>query len=111
MSFKNREEFLAAKRKSLAFEHCTEKKPQAAQGIDENEEDALFEAGEFGDSNSIALRSTVWWFLSLHVGFQARDESNEDDLLNNLLLTKPYGRMPKGAAVRTERSEVRKKTT
>ena len=30
-------------------------KPQAAQAIDEDEEDALFEAGEFGDSNPVAL--------------------------------------------------------
>ena len=39
---------------------------QAAQAIDENEEDALSEAGEFGDSNPVALQRAVWWFLSLH---------------------------------------------
>ena len=44
-------------------------KPQAAQAIDEDEEDALFEVGEFGESNPAAL----WWVLSLHFGFRARE--------------------------------------
>ena len=70
---------LAAKHKSLVHEHDRRNKLQAAQAIDENEEDALFEAGEFGDSNPVALQRTVWWFLSLHFGFRARDESDEDD--------------------------------
>ena len=48
---------LAAKRKSLVHEHGKGNKPQAAQAIDEDEEDALFEAGEFGDSNPVALQS------------------------------------------------------
>ena len=73
---------LAAKHKSLVHEHDRRKKLQAAQAIDENEEDALFEAGEFGDSNPVALQRTVWWLLSLHLGFRAREESDEDDLLN-----------------------------
>ena len=34
-------------------------------------------AGEFGDSNPVALQRTVWWFLSLHFGFRARDESRK----------------------------------
>ena len=55
---------------------------QAARAIDEHEEDALFEAGEFGDSNPVALQRTMWWFLSLHLGFQARDESEEGNCLN-----------------------------
>ena len=37
----------------------------------------FFEAREFGDSNPVALRRTVWWFLSLHFGFRARDESRK----------------------------------
>ncbi|CAH3026737.1 unnamed protein product, partial [Porites evermanni] len=57
--------------------HGKGNKPQAAQAIDEVEEDALFEAGEFGDSNPGALQRTVWWFLSLHFGFRARDESRK----------------------------------
>ena len=34
--------------------------------LDEDEEDTLFEAGQFGDSNPVALQRTMWWFLSLH---------------------------------------------
>ena len=52
------------------------KNKQTAQAIDEDEEDALFKAGEFCDSNPVALQRTVWWFLSLHFGFRARDESS-----------------------------------
>ena len=38
------------------------------------EEDALFEAGEFYDSNPVALQRAVGWFLSLKFGFRAREE-------------------------------------
>ena len=75
--FEKSRKVLAAKRKSLVHEHGKGNKPQAvqaAQAIDEDEEHALFEAGEFGDSNPVALQRTVWWFLSLHFGFRARDE-------------------------------------
>ena len=77
--FEKSRRVLAAKHKSLVHEHGRRNKLQATQAIDENEEDALFEAGEFGDSNPVALQRTVWWFLSLHFGFRARDESDEDD--------------------------------
>ena len=46
--FEKSRKVLAAKRKSLVHEHGKGNKPQAAQAIDEDEEDALFEAGEFG---------------------------------------------------------------
>ena len=80
--FEKSRRVLAAKHKSLVHEHDRRNKLQAAQAVDENEEDALFEAREFGDSNPVALQRTVWWFLSLHFGFRARDESDEDDWLN-----------------------------
>ena len=75
--FEKSRKVLAAKRKSLVHEHGKGNKPQAAQAIDEDEEDALFEAGEFGDSNPVAFQRTVQWFLSLHFGFRARDESRK----------------------------------
>ncbi|CAH3041688.1 unnamed protein product, partial [Porites lobata] len=75
--FEKSRKVLAAKKKSLVHEHGKGNKPQAAQAIDEDEEDALFEAREFGDSNPVALQRTVWWFLSLHFGFRARDESRK----------------------------------
>ena len=80
--FEKSRRVLAAKHKSLVHEHDRRNKLQAAQAVDENEEDALFEAREFGDSNPVALQRTVWWFLSLHFGFRARGESDEDDWLN-----------------------------
>ena len=64
--FEKSRKVLEAKRKSLVHEHGKGNKLQVAQAIDEDEEDALFEAGEFGDSNPVALQRTVWWFLSLH---------------------------------------------
>ena len=73
--FEKSRKVLAAKQKSLVHEHGKGNKPQAAQAIDEDKEDALFKAGEFSDSNPVALQRTVWWFLSLHFGFRARDES------------------------------------
>ena len=73
--FEKSRRVLAAKNKSLVHEHDRRKKLQAARAIDKNEE----EAEEFGDSNPVALQRTVWWFLSLHLGFRARDESDEED--------------------------------
>ena len=64
--FEKSRKVLAAKRKSLVHEHGKGNKPQAAQATDEDEEDTLFEAGEFRDSNPVALQRTMWWFLSLH---------------------------------------------
>ena len=61
---------------SLIHEHGKGNKPQAATAL-EDEEDALFEIGEFGDSNPVSLRRTVWWLLSLHFGFRARDKSRK----------------------------------
>ena len=61
--FEKSRKVLAAKRKSLVHEHAKGNKPQAAQAFDEDEdeEDVLFEAREFGDSNPVALQTIVWW--------------------------------------------------
>ena len=61
--FEKSRKVLAARRKSLVHEHAKGNKPQAAQAIDEDEdeEDVLFEAREFGDSNPVALQTIVWW--------------------------------------------------
>ncbi len=53
----------AAKCQSLVYKYGEGKKPQDTQAIDGDNEDALFEAGEFGDSNPVALLRTVWWFF------------------------------------------------
>ena len=57
--FEKSRKVLAAKRKSLVHAHGRGNNPQAAQAIDEDEENALFDAGEFGDSNPVALQRTV----------------------------------------------------
>ena len=75
--FEKSRKVLAAKRKSLIHEHGKGNKPQAAMALEDEEEDALFEIGEFGDSNPVSLQRTVWWLLPLHFGFRARDESRK----------------------------------
>ena len=35
------------------------------------------EARDFGDSNPVALESTVWWMLSPHFGSKSRNESRK----------------------------------
>ena len=75
MSSKNPDKSLQRSESHLFTSTAKGNKPQAAQAIDADE--ALFEAGEFGDSNPVALQRTVWWFLSLHFGFRARDESRK----------------------------------
>ena len=67
-TLKSQERFLAAKRKSLIHEHGKGNKPQATTALKDKDEDALFEIGEFRDSNPVSLQRTVWWPLSLHFG-------------------------------------------
>ena len=75
--FEKSRNVLAAKRKSLIHEQGKDSKPQAATALEDEEEDNLFEIGEFGDSNPVSLQRAVWWLLSLHFGFRARDESRK----------------------------------
>jgi len=49
-------------------------RPQAARELTEDEEDLLFETGQFGEDDPEVLQRTVWWVLSLHFGLRARDE-------------------------------------
>ena len=66
------------KRKSLVHEHAIKgNRPQASTALEDDEKDDLFETGEFGDSNPVSLQRTVWWLLSLHLSFRARDESRK----------------------------------
>jgi len=48
--------------------------PQAARELTEDEEDLLFPTSQFGADDPEVLQRTVWWVLSLHFGFRARDE-------------------------------------
>ena len=58
--FEKSRKVLAAKRKSLIHDHGKGNKPKAAQALEDNEEDVLFETGELGDTNPISLQRTVW---------------------------------------------------
>jgi hypothetical protein len=73
--FNKAREVLSAKRKEVVRENAKGNRPQAARELTVDEEDQLFRLGEFGDGNPEALQRTVWWLLSLHFGFRARDES------------------------------------
>lgn len=73
--FKLSREVLCAKRKQLVVERGKGNRPRASREVSDVEEDKLFAEGEFGEHNPVALQRTVWWFLALHFGFRARDES------------------------------------
>ena len=75
--FEKSRKVLSAKRKSLVHEHGKGNKPQAATALENDELDALFKTGEFGDSNSVSLQRTVWWLLSLYFDFRARSKSRK----------------------------------
>ena len=72
--YKSREVFLAKKRE-LVQQHAEGNRPQACRELTITEEDQLFQLGLFGKHEPEVLQRTVWWVLSLHFGFRARDES------------------------------------
>ena len=74
-AFNKAREVLSAKRKEVVRENAKGNQPQAARELTEGVEDKLFRLGEFGTSNPEALQRTVWWLLSLHFRFRARDKS------------------------------------
>ena len=63
---------LSAKRKELVVQGC-ENKPNTCR-LTLEEENKLFESGQFGCQEPLPLQRTFWWFLSLHFKFWARDE-------------------------------------
>ena len=74
--FKSRE-VLAAKRKNLVRQAKGNRPKIATRELTEAEEDALFENGQFGVQDPKSLQRALWWFLSLHFGWRARDESRK----------------------------------
>ena len=67
---------LEAKRKNLVVQGKGNR-PNATRSLTKEEEDKLFQSGAFGAENPVALQRTIWWILSLHFGFRARDESRK----------------------------------
>ena len=69
-------EVLAGKRKNLVHNgkgNC----PNAARELTEADEDNLFATGQFGVQDPKPLQRALWWFLSLHFGWRASDESRK----------------------------------
>lgn len=75
-AFSRSREVLSARRKNLVKKGLGSK-PNATRELSDEEEARLFESGEFGHHNPSALQRTLWWFLSIHFGFRARDESRK----------------------------------
>ena len=49
-------------------------KPNATRELEQHKIDHLFNSGYFAKDNPQSLQRTMWWDLSLHFGFRARDE-------------------------------------
>ena len=73
--FKSRE-VLTAKQKNLVRQGKGNR-PNAKREPTEAEEDVLFEDGQFGVQDPKSLQRALWWFLSLHFGWRAQDESRK----------------------------------
>ncbi|CAH3156361.1 unnamed protein product, partial [Porites evermanni] len=70
---------LVAKRKNLVQKASKGNTPNATRAVTDDDEDKLFNrrCGQFSTSCPEALQRTRWWFLSLHFGLRARDESRK----------------------------------
>ncbi|CAB4010056.1 zinc finger MYM-type 2-like, partial [Paramuricea clavata] len=75
--FAKSREVLIAKKRELVQQHAKGNRPQACRELTTAEEDKFFELGLFGKHDPEVLQRTVWWVLSLHFGFRARDESRK----------------------------------
>ena len=74
--FEKTRKVLAARRKQLTKQGYGNK-PNAARTLEPEEIRKLHETGYFGAENAEALQRTIWWNVSLHFGFRARDESRK----------------------------------
>eukprot|EP00111_Clytia_hemisphaerica_P012069 TCONS_00035468-protein len=74
--FEQSRKVLSAKRKLLT-KQGKGGKPNATREVEQFEIDKLYDEGFFGRGNPLSLQRTMWWNLSLHFGFRARDESRK----------------------------------
>ena len=65
---------LSDRKRDLVVNNAKGIRPQAARELTEDEECLLFQTGQYGEDDPKVLQRTVWWVLSLHFGFRARDE-------------------------------------
>ena len=75
-AFSRSREVLSSKRKNLVKQGLGNK-PNACRELTEEDVNKLFEAKVFGNHDPVSLQRTIWWFLSMHFGFRARDESRK----------------------------------
>ena len=75
--FAKSREVLLTRKRQLVEDYAKGNRPQAARALTEEEEELLFDKGLFGNHEPEVLQRTVWWTLSLHFGFRARDESRK----------------------------------
>ncbi|CAB4045682.1 Hypothetical predicted protein, partial [Paramuricea clavata] len=73
VEFAKSRDVLLARKRQLVETHAKGNRPQACRALTEEEEELLFDKGLFGDHEPETLQRTVWWTLSLHFGFRARD--------------------------------------
>lgn len=76
VEFSKSRQVLAAKRKELVNKGKGNK-PNAAMSLTDEEENKLFDSGQFGEDSPETLQRALWWFLAMHFGFRARDESRK----------------------------------
>ena len=74
--FERSRKVLTAKRKQLT-KLGKGNKPNATRELQTHEIDKLFSKGYFGTKDAQTLQRTMWWHISLHFGFRARDESRK----------------------------------
>lgn len=68
-------EVLSARKRDFVVNNAKGNRPQSARELTEEEEGFLFQSGQLGENDPEILQRTVWWVLSLYIGFRARDES------------------------------------
>ncbi len=52
-------------------------KPNATRPLEDDEVNTLYEKGYFGLETPQSLQRTVWWVITTHFGYRARDESRK----------------------------------
>ena len=91
MKFAESREVLLAKKRELVQKHAKGNRIQAARSITPSEEDLLLHTSPWPQPWGVPVQRTVWWLLSLHFGFRARDESRKLRWGDIVLENDPHG--------------------
>ena len=89
-AFKTYQEVKKAKLKLLKKDKKGNR-PNRAEPVTFEEEDKLWESGEFGIDSPLALTRTLWWYTSMMFGLRGRDESRKMKWGDVKLLTDENG--------------------